>query len=110
MKRDPLQAHARDELGITATLAARPLQAALASALSFATGAFLPLLAVILSPIQYLPFFVAISSLCFLATLGGIAARIGGANVKRGIVRVTCWSSLAMAVTAGVGTLFGVAV
>ena len=107
MAHDALGAHARDELGITDTLSARPLQAAVASALSFSTGALLPLLVVIFTPPGHLISAVAIASLCFLALLGGMAARAGGANVPRGIARVTFWSALSMAITAGIGTLFG---
>ena len=107
MAHDALDAHARDELGITATLSARPLQAAFASAASFALGAALPLLvAVFVSRALLFPA-VAAASLASLAVLGGVAARIGGAGVLRGVLRVTFWSALAMALTAGVGTLFG---
>jgi vacuolar iron transporter family protein len=108
--RDALSAHARDELGISDTLRARPLQAALASAASFAAGAILPLAVTAMTPPQALMPVVAASSLAFLALLGGVAARAGGASVLRGAVRVTFWSALAMALTAGVGSLFGTAV
>ncbi len=107
---DALSAHARDELGISDTLRARPLQAALASAASFAAGAILPLAVTAMTPPQALMPVVAASSLAFLALLGGVAARAGGASVLRGAVRVTFWSALAMALTAGVGSLFGTAV
>lgn len=107
--RDALVAHARDELGISKTGTARPIQAALASAASFAAGAALPLLAAASSSESRIIFVVAISSLAFLTLLGGVAAQAGGARILPGAVRVTFWGALAMAVTAGVGTLFGVA-
>ena len=107
---DALGAHARDELGITDALRARPVQAALASAASFAAGAILPLAVTALSPPQVLIPVVAGTSLAFLALLGGVAARAGGASVLKGAIRVTFWSALAMAVTAAVGKLFGTAV
>src|SRR5512142_1833325 len=107
MAHDALGAHARDELGISETLSARPIQAALTSAASFAVGAALPLLAVALVPTSALIAVVSGTSLVFLAILGGLAARVGGANVRLGAVRVTFWGALAMALTAGVGALFG---
>ena len=107
---DALGAHARDELGITEALRARPVQAALASAASFAAGAILPLAVTALSPPEVLIPVVAGTSLAFLALLGGVAARAGGASVLKGAIRVTFWSALAMAVTAAVGKLFGTAV
>jgi vacuolar iron transporter family protein len=110
MAHDALEAHARDELGITTTLQARPIQAALASAASFAVGAGLPLLATSLASQRSLIPLVAGTSLVFLAALGGIAAYAGGAGVINGAVRVTFWGALAMAVTAGVGALFGTTV
>jgi VIT1/CCC1 family predicted Fe2+/Mn2+ transporter len=110
MAHDALGAHARDELGITETLRARPIQAALASATSFAAGAAMPLLVTVIAPGTRLIPFVAGASLVFLALLGGVAARVGGAGVLRGAVRVTFWGALAMALTAGVGALFGTAV
>jgi VIT1/CCC1 family predicted Fe2+/Mn2+ transporter len=107
MTHDALGSHARDELGLSTTMNARPVEAALASAASFATGAALPLLVAIIAPARYLlPATVAISLLGLLC-LGGLAARVGGANVLIGAVRVTFWSALAMGVTALVGTLFG---
>jgi vacuolar iron transporter family protein len=109
MQHDALAAHARDELGITGTLAARPVQAALASAASFAVGAALPLLMVLWLPPAALMPGVAGSSLLFLALLGLVAARAGGAPVRASVLRVTFWGALAMALTAAVGTLFGVA-
>jgi VIT1/CCC1 family predicted Fe2+/Mn2+ transporter len=108
MQHDALGAHARDELGISDTLTARPVQAALASAGTFAVGAALPLLMVLLLPVAALMWGVAGSSLLFLALLGFLAARVGGAPVIASITRVTFWGALAMALTAGVGTLFGV--
>jgi len=107
---DALGAHARDELGITEALRARPVQAALASAASFAAGAILPLAVTAMSPPEVLIPVVAGTSLAFLALLGGVAARAGGASVLKGAIRVTFWSALAMAVTAAVGKLFGTAV
>jgi len=107
MEHDALQAHARDELGITETLSARPLQAAFASACSFAIGALLPLLVTTIVPMTYLFALIAGTSLIFLAFLGGIAAHIGGADIKKGILRVTFWSALAMGATSIIGSLFG---
>ena len=107
---DALGAHARDELGITAEQAARPLQAASSSAASFTVGAALPLLLVVFIHGALLIPVVAVASLLFLALLGAVAARAGGADMLTGAVRVTFWSALAMAVTAGVGLLFGTAV
>ena len=106
---DALSAHARDELGISDTLAARPVQAALASAATFAAGAGLPLLAVVLLPASALMVGLAVSSLVFLALLGVIAARAGGSPPLVSAVRVMFWGALAMGLTAGVGSLFGVA-
>ena len=107
MAHDALGAHARDELGITEELRARPIQAALSSAASFAVGAAMPLLATIIAPPPALIYLVAASSLAFLAILGGVAARVGGASLVAGAWRVTFWGALAMAATAGVGALFG---
>lgn len=107
MAHDALAAHARDELGISDAFRARPIQAALASAGSFAAGALLPLLVVLLAPDAYLIPSVSVASLLFLALLGAVAAKIGKANVFKGLVRVTFWSALAMAVTAGIGALVG---
>lgn len=108
MQHDALAAHARDELGISDTLAAKPVQAALASAATFAVGAALPLLMVVVLPISLLMQGLAGSSLAFLALLGLLAARAGGSNVIASVARVTFWGALAMALTAGVGALFGV--
>jgi VIT1/CCC1 family predicted Fe2+/Mn2+ transporter len=106
MAHDALGAHARDELGISDTLSARPVQAALASAAAFATGAMMPLLTVYWAPLSVLAPLVSGLSLVFLALLGGIAAYVGGASVLRGALRVTLWGALAMAATAGIGALF----
>lgn len=106
---DALGAHGRDELGISDTLAARPVQAALASAATFSVGAVLPLLIVLLVPVSALMWAVSASSLVFLALLGSLAARAGGSSVMTAAVRVTFWGALAMGLTAGVGALFGVA-
>ena len=108
MQHDALGAHARDELGISETSAARPVQAALASAGTFAAGAALPLLIVVLFPASALMWAVPASSLIFLALLGSLAAAAGGAPVMDAATRVTVWGALAMALTAGVGSLFGV--
>jgi vacuolar iron transporter family protein len=110
MAHDALGAHARDELGISETMAARPVQAALASAASFALGAALPLAVAALAAQRMLIVAVSAASLVFLALLGGIAARAGGARMLVGAWRVSFWGALAMAITAGVGTLFGAAV
>jgi VIT1/CCC1 family predicted Fe2+/Mn2+ transporter len=109
MAHDALGAHARDELGISDTLSARPVQAALASAATFAVGALLPLLVVLLVPVAQLMWAVAGSALLFLAGLGSLAARAGGAPVLTAATRVTFWGALAMGLTAAVGALFGVA-
>ncbi|HEX5306928.1 MAG TPA: VIT family protein [Dyella sp.] len=108
MAHDALDAHMRDELGITDTLKARPLQAAGASALSFAIGAALPLAVVALAPAGLVLWAVFLTSLGFLAVLGGLAARTGGSPIRVGVMRITFWGALAMAITAGVGMLFGV--
>jgi VIT1/CCC1 family predicted Fe2+/Mn2+ transporter len=110
MAHDALGAHARDELGISETLSARPIQAAFTSAASFAVGAALPLLAVALVSASSLIPVLSITSLVFLAILGALAARVGGAGMMKGAMRVTFWGALAMALTAGVGKLFGTAV
>jgi VIT1/CCC1 family predicted Fe2+/Mn2+ transporter len=107
MAHDALGAHARDELEISSAMAARPVQAAITSAASFAGGAALPLLVAALAPAGSLLILVAGTALVFLALLGGIAARTGGAGVLVGAWRVTFWGALAMAITAGVGALFG---
>lgn len=107
MDKDALGAHARDELGISDTLSARPVQAALASAGSFSVGALLPLSLVLVVPASALVWTVSCSSLSFLALLGVLAARAGGSSVFRSVARVTFWGALAMALTAGVGALFG---
>jgi VIT1/CCC1 family predicted Fe2+/Mn2+ transporter len=109
MEHDALGAHARDELGISATFTARPIQAAFASAGTFAVGAILPLLVVVVTPPKAMLWAVSGSSLVFLALLGSLAARVGGAPVLVAAARVTFWGALAMALTAGVGALFGVA-
>ena len=108
MEHDALGAHARDELGISQSLAARPTQAAFASAGTFAVGAALPLLTVVLSPISLVLWAVAGSSLVSLALLGSLSAKAGGAPMASGARRVTFWGALAMAITAGIGALFGV--
>jgi VIT1/CCC1 family predicted Fe2+/Mn2+ transporter len=107
MAKDALAAHARDELGITTTNAARPVQAALTSAASFLFGAAMPVLIVILAPARRLIVVESIASLLFLALLGAIGGAMGGANVWRAAGRVTFWGALALAVTAGIGRLVG---
>lgn len=107
MAHDALGAHARDELGITDAMSAKPLQAASASAASFAIGAVLPLAVVVFAPPAQLVPVVAVASLVFLALLGGLAAKTGGAPIVRGVMRVTFWSALSMAVAAAIGALFG---
>ena len=109
MQHDALGAHVRDELGISRATSARPIQAALASAASFAVGAAMPLLVTWIAPEARLVPFVAATSLMFLGFLGAVAAKAGGARAFIGAIRVTFWGAMAMAVTAGVGTLFGVA-
>jgi vacuolar iron transporter family protein len=110
MAHDALGAHARDELGMSETTAARPLQAAVASALTFTAGAAAPLIVVPFVPMQALVPAVALVSLLCLALLGALGARAGGASLGPSVLRVTFWGALAMAVTAGVGALFGTAV
>jgi vacuolar iron transporter family protein len=107
MAHDALGAHARDELGISASLTAMPLQAALASAASFAVGAGLPLVVTAIAPNPYLLLWLPATSLAFLALLGSVAARVGGAGMLVAACRVTFWGALAKAVTAGIGALFG---
>ena len=107
MAKDALGAHARDELGISDTLAARPVQAAFASAGCFSVGAALPLVLVLFVPVSALVWTVSGGSLFFLALLGSLAARAGGSPVWKSVARVTFWGALAMALTAGVGALFG---
>ena len=107
MRHDALGAHARDELGISETFRARPIQAALASAGSFAVGAAMPLLATAMAPATGLIPIVSGTSLLFLALLGGLAARAGGAGVTMGAIRVTFWGAMAMALTAGIGAVVG---
>jgi VIT1/CCC1 family predicted Fe2+/Mn2+ transporter len=110
MAKDALSAHARDELGISEITTARPVQAALTSAATFAIGAAMPLLMVVVSPANLVVSIVSAASLAFLALLGGIGARAGGANVLRATARVTVWGALAMALTAVIGKLFGTVV
>jgi len=109
MAHDALGAHARDELGSSEALIARPIQAALASAGSFAVGAAMPLLVTAIAPEASLIYLLSGTSLFFLALLGGLAAHVGGAGVSAGALRVTFWGALAMGITAGVGALFGTA-
>ena len=108
MEHDALGAHARDEIGIIESTRARPIQAALSSAATFTVGAALPLITAWLIPLSQLITIVAILSLVFLAVLGSIAAQAGGAPILKASIRVTFWGALAMALTAGVGQIFGV--
>ncbi|NOT56268.1 MAG: VIT family protein [Deltaproteobacteria bacterium] len=110
MTKDALAVHVRDELGISETISTRPVQAAMTSALTFAVGAALPLLIVVIAPATRLIPLVIATSLFLLALLGALAAYVGGARVLVGMVRVTCWGALAMALTAGIGALFGTTV
>ena len=110
MAKDALAAHALDELGISEMTTARPIQAALTSAATFAVGAALPLLMVLISPANLLVWTVSIASLLFLALLGAVGARAGGANVWRATLRVTFWGAFAMALTAGIGAVVGTAI
>lgn len=108
MAHNALEAHARDELGISEITSAKPLQAAIASAASFAVGAALPLAIATLSPQKFLIVNIVVSTLISLAVLGSIAAKIGGAKVKTAVIRVTFWSGLAMAITSSIGILFSI--
>ena len=108
-RHDAIGAHARDELGISETMSARPVQAAFASAAMFSIGAALPLATAFLLPEKRIPIVVSATSLFFLALLGGVSARAGGAPVAKAVARVTFWGALAMAATAGISALFGVA-
>ena len=110
MEHDGLASHARDELGISETVSARPVQAALTSAATFSIGAVLPLTAVAVTPVSSAILIVSITSLLALALLGAISARAGGANAVKAAMRVTLWGALAMAATAGIGALFGTVV
>ncbi|MBF6650331.1 VIT family protein [Methylobacter sp. BlB1] len=110
MQHNALEAHARDELGISSAVSARPVQAALTSATTFAVGALMPLLVVLIAPVAYLLASVITSSLFFLALLGMLAAYTGGASRLKGACRVTFWGALAMGLTAAVGSVFGTAV
>jgi VIT1/CCC1 family predicted Fe2+/Mn2+ transporter len=110
MAKDALTAHARDELGISEITTARPVQAALTSAATFSVGAAMPLLMVVIAPPGAVVPIVSGASLGFLALLGAIGAKAGGANVLRATARVTFWGALAMALTAGIGKIFGTVV
>lgn len=110
MAKDALAAHARDELHISDMTAARPVQAALTSAATFAAGAILPLGIVFVSPVSAIPVWVSAASLVFLALLGAVGARAGGARMSTAILRVTFWGAIALAITAGIGRLFGAVV
>lgn len=107
MEHDAVQAHARDELGISEASTARPIQAALASAAAFSVGGALPLVMALVTPVDFVSLAVAAASLIFLALLGVVGAKIGGAKVLKAAVRVTFWGAFAMAVTAGIGWIFG---
>jgi len=107
---DALGAHARDELGISDLTTTKPIQAALASAASFAVGALLPLIATFLTPTIAIPWVVSILSLVFLASLGGLSASLGGAPIGKAVFRITFWGALAMTATAAIGAMFNVSV
>ena len=109
MSNDALGAHARDELGISETLKARPLQAAMASAISFSAGAVIPLAASLLAPSTWVAWVTFVTAVVALILLGGTAAYAGGAPVAKGAMRVAFWGAIAMAITAGAGRLFGAA-
>ncbi len=109
MARDALGAHARDELGISEITTARPIQAALTSAITFSAGAALPLVVAAVAPLDTLAIWVAVSALLGLAVLGALGARAGGAPIGRSVLRVVFWGALAMAITTGVGRLFHIA-
>ena len=110
MSNDALTAHAQDELGISDATSARPVQAAIASAASFSIGAALPLLMAFIAPAHTIVQIVALASLVFLAALGAVGAQAGGASIPKAMLRVTFWGAMAMALTAGVGALFGTTV
>lgn len=110
MDRDALRAHARDELGMSEVTTARPIQAAFTSAATFAAGAALPLFTAILIPHSMIVAGVSIASVLFLALLGAVGARVGGAKIGEAVVRVTFWGAMAMAITAGIGSLFGIVI
>ena len=110
MATDALGAHARDELGISHSTAAQPVQAALTSAATFAVGAAMPLLMVLVSPTRMLIPIVSVTSLLFLGLLGAVGAKVGGADIVKATTRVTFWGAIAMAMTAGIGKLFGTVV
>lgn len=110
MAKDALAAHARDELGLTEELAARPLQAAIASAATFAVGASVPVLTIMFAPLAKLVLVVSMVSLLCLVALGATAARIGGAPAAVGAARVALWGAIALLATAGIGKLFGTTV
>lgn len=110
MDRDALRAHARDELGMSEVTTARPIQAAFTSAATFAAGAALPLFTAVLIPHSMIVAGVSIASVLFLALLGAVGARVGGAKIGEAVVRVTFWGAMAMAITAGIGSLFGIVI
>lgn len=110
MAKDALKAHLRDELGLTEEMAARPIQAAWASALAFSIGAALPLIVTLVAPRTGVEYWIAAASLLFLALLGAVGAKMGGAPVAKAVIRVSFWGAFAMAATAGIGSLFGTSV
>ncbi len=107
--RDAFAAHARDELGMSEITTARPIQAAITSALAFSSGGVLPLLSAVIAPIPDVPYIVPLVSLVVLASLGALAAYLGGAPIRKSVLRVAFWGAIAMAITAGIGKLFGIA-
>jgi vacuolar iron transporter family protein len=110
MEKDALTAHSRDELGISNATTARPVRAALTSAVTFTTGAAMPMLMVIIAPVERLAVIVSVASLAFLSLLGAVGGRAGGAPIMKAVLRVTFWGALAMALTAAIGRLVGTAV
>lgn len=107
-ERNAFEAHARDELGMSEVTVARPVQAALTSALAFSAGGILPVLSAVIAPVSIAPLVIPLVSLIVLASLGALSASLGGAPVGKSVLRVTFWGSIAMAITAGIGKLFGI--
>ncbi|BAJ62771.1 VIT1/CCC1 transporter family protein [Anaerolinea thermophila] len=107
-ERNAFEAHARDELGMSEVTVARPVQAALTSALAFSAGGILPVLSAVMAPVSIAPLVIPLVSLIVLASLGALSASLGGAPVGKSVLRVTFWGAIAMAITAGIGKLFGI--
>ncbi|HCE17723.1 MAG TPA: hypothetical protein DEQ80_07680 [Anaerolinea thermolimosa] len=109
-ERNALEAHAHDELGMSEVTVARPIQAAMTSALTFSAGGILPVLSAVIAPVSMAPLIIPLVSLVVLGSLGALSASLGGAPIGKSVLRVTFWGAIAMAITAGIGKLFGVAV